>query len=80
MLKDAVPQLSRVGLLKPAGRVSKGAVLQVQEIRTAALALNLNLEEIETRLDAKGLGSALSNRKTEEGGRNHDDIRETFFS
>ena len=63
LLKDAVPQLSRVGLLKPEGRVSKGAVLQLKEIRTAALALNLKLEEIEARLDAKGLESAFQTAK-----------------
>jgi putative ABC transport system substrate-binding protein len=58
VLKDVVPKLSRVGLFKPAGRVSKGAVLQLKEIRIAALALKLKLEEIETQLDANGLESA----------------------
>ena len=63
VLKDPVPQLSRVGVLKPEGRVSKGAVLQLKEIKTAALSLNLKLEEIETRLDANGLENAFQTAK-----------------
>jgi putative ABC transport system substrate-binding protein len=63
VLKDAVPKLSRVGLLIPAGRTSKGAVLQLKEMRTAALALKLELQEIETQLDANGLESAFQAAK-----------------
>jgi putative ABC transport system substrate-binding protein len=51
VLKDAVPRLSRVGLLRTPGSV------QWKEIRPAALALKLKLEEIETQPDAKGLES-----------------------
>src|SRR5215475_6978371 len=62
ILKDAVPKLSRVGLLRPAGDggggISISQDLQLKELRSAALALNLKLEEIETQLDAKGLESA----------------------
>src|SRR5262245_23507597 len=54
ILKDAVPRLARVGLLRPAG----GSDLQLKDLRPAALALKLKLEEIETQLDAKGLESA----------------------
>src|SRR5262249_13125435 len=53
ILKDAVPKLARVGLLRPAG----GSDLQLKDLRPAALALRLKLEEIETQLDAKGLES-----------------------
>ena len=53
ILKDAVPKLARVGLLRPAG----GSDLQLKDLRPAALALKLKLEEIETQLDAKGLES-----------------------
>ena len=58
VLKDAVPKLTRVGFLR--GRPVAGITtdLQLQEIRPAALALKLKLEEIETQLDAKGLESA----------------------
>ena len=44
ILKDAVPKLARVGLLRPENRTS----LQLKELRPAALALKLKLEEIET--------------------------------
>jgi putative ABC transport system substrate-binding protein len=57
VLKDAVPKLARVGFLRPSG----GGVLvklQLKELRPAALALKLKLEEVETQADAKGLESA----------------------
>jgi len=57
ILKDAVPKLARVGLLHPP------ATLQVKEIRAAALALKLKLEEIETQFNAKGLESAFQTAK-----------------
>jgi len=57
ILKDAVPKLARVGLLHPP------ATLQVKEVRSAALALKLKLEEIETHADAKGLESAFQTAK-----------------
>ena len=57
ILKDAVPKLARVGLLQPpAGGIAGG--LQVKELRDAAVALKLNLEEIKTPPDAKGLENA----------------------
>jgi len=55
ILKDAVPRLSRVGLLLTRG-VARD--LELKEIRPAAVALMLKLEEIETQVDAKGLESA----------------------
>jgi putative tryptophan/tyrosine transport system substrate-binding protein len=64
VLKDAVPRLSRVGVLRPAG----GADLQLKELRPAALALKLKLEEIETQIDAKGLESALQTAKQKQAG------------
>ena len=57
ILKDAVPKLARVGLLH------SPATLQVKEVRSAALALKLKLEEIETHADAKGLESAFQTAK-----------------
>lgn len=49
VLKDAVPKLARVGFLR--GRPVAGLTTdgQLQEIRPAALALSLKLEEIENR-------------------------------
>ena len=57
VLRDAVPKLSLVGLLLG----SRGGIaddLQLKDLRAAALALKLKLEEIKTELDAKGLQSA----------------------
>jgi putative ABC transport system substrate-binding protein len=62
ILKDAIPKLVRVGLLRPSGG-GVGANLQLKELRAAALALKLNLEEIETQPDAKGLASAFKTAK-----------------
>jgi len=62
ILKDAIPELGRVGLLR---RLGGGIAdeLQLKEIRPVALALNLKLEEIETQPDAKGLASAFETAK-----------------
>src|SRR5262245_21926502 len=47
ILKDAIPKLTRVGLLRsPEGSISKIGDLQMKELRPAALALKLKLEEI----------------------------------
>ncbi len=62
VLKDAVPKLAHVGLLVPEGRPG-GTVLQLKELRPAALALKLKLEEIETQFDAHGLESAFKTAK-----------------
>ena len=66
VLKDAVPKLARVGLLRPPG----GGVgdIQLKELRPAALALKLKLEEIETQPDAKGLESAFQTAKQKQVG------------
>ena len=62
ILKDAVHKLSRVGLLRPPG-TSVINDLQLKELRAAALALKLKLEEIKTQADAKGLESAFQTAK-----------------
>jgi len=59
ILKDAVPKLARVGLLRQTGATD----LQLKEIRPAALALKLKLEEIDTQPDAKGLERAFQTAK-----------------
>jgi putative tryptophan/tyrosine transport system substrate-binding protein len=59
ILKDAVPRLSRVGLLgTPGGAIGSDPELLLKELRPAAVALKLKLEEIETQSDPKGLESA----------------------
>jgi len=62
ILKDAVPKLARVGLLRPPG-ASIGQDLQLKELRPAALALKLKLEEIDAQPDAKGLEGAFQTAK-----------------
>jgi putative ABC transport system substrate-binding protein len=64
VLKDAIPKLARVGLLRGGGIASP----QLKEIRPAALALKLKLEEIETQLDPKGLESAFKTAKQKQVG------------
>ena len=66
ILKDAIPKLSRVGVLRTLG--SALGDLQLKEIRPAALTLKLKLEEIETQLDAKGLESAFQTTKQKQVG------------
>jgi putative ABC transport system substrate-binding protein len=67
ILKDAVPKLVRVGVL----RLSEANIagdLQLKELRPAAVALKLKLEEIETQLDPKGLESAFQTAKQKQVG------------
>jgi len=66
VLKDAVPKLARVGLLWLGGGVATD--LQLKELRPAAVALKLKLEEIETQFDAKGLESAFQTAKQKQAG------------
>src|SRR3989454_389084 len=67
VLKDAVPKLLRVGLLWLSGG-GIGQDLQMKELRPAAVALKLKLEEIETQLDPKGLESAFQTAKQKQVG------------
>jgi ABC-type uncharacterized transport system substrate-binding protein len=67
ILKDVLPKLARIGVLRPAG-VSTPQDLQLKELRLAALALRLKLEEIETEPDAKGLESGFKIAKQKQVG------------
>jgi putative tryptophan/tyrosine transport system substrate-binding protein len=67
ILKDAVPKLVRVGLLRSPGP-SMGRDLQLKELRAAAPALKLKLEEIDTQPDPKGLESAFQTAKQKQLG------------
>jgi putative ABC transport system substrate-binding protein len=60
ILKDAIPKLARVGLLWLGGDPQSP---QLKELRSAALALKLKFEEIETQLDPKGLEAAFQTAK-----------------
>jgi ABC-type uncharacterized transport system substrate-binding protein len=66
ILKDAVSKFARVGLLVPPSSISVD--LPLKELRAAAVALKLKLEEIETQLDAKGLESAFQTAKQKQVG------------
>jgi len=64
VLKDAVPRLARVGLPQPPRSSTViSSNLQLKELRAAAVALKLKLEEIETQADAKGLESFFKTAK-----------------
>jgi putative tryptophan/tyrosine transport system substrate-binding protein len=67
ILKDAIPKLALVGHLRDQ-RDSITADLQMKELRAAAQALKLKLEEITTQLDAKGLESAFQTAKQKQVG------------
>jgi putative tryptophan/tyrosine transport system substrate-binding protein len=62
ILKDALPGLSRVGLLWLSGG-GRGQELQMKELRPAAMALKIKLEEIETHPTDRGLDSAFQTAK-----------------
>ena len=62
ILKDAVPKLDRVGLLWfEGGGIAQD--LQLKELRPAAVALKLKLEEVATQTDPKSLESAFQTAK-----------------
>jgi len=61
ILKDAVPKLALVGLLR--GPMQEVGITQLKELRPAAVALKLKLEEIEIQPDLKGLESAFQTAK-----------------
>jgi putative ABC transport system substrate-binding protein len=61
ILKDAVPKLARVGLLWLGGGAATD--IQLKELRPAAVALKLKLEEIETQRDTNSLESAFQTAK-----------------
>jgi putative ABC transport system substrate-binding protein len=66
ILKDAVPKLARVGVLQQGGTAP--ADLPRKELRAAALALKLKLEEITAEANAKGLEGAFQTAKQKQIG------------
>jgi putative ABC transport system substrate-binding protein len=75
ILKDAVPKLTRVGLLR-----SSVVSSQTKELRPAAVALKLKLEEIETQVDVKGLESAFQSAKQKQVGAIMTTASRVFFA
>jgi putative ABC transport system substrate-binding protein len=79
ILKDAVPKLSRVGLLRqPGDNISID--LQLKALRAAALHLKLKLEEIKTQADAKGLESVFQTAKQKQVGAIMTTTGRNFFA
>src|SRR5262245_9314753 len=64
VLKDAIPKLNRVGFLHYSP-LNLGTTLEVElkELKAAAAALKLKLENIETEADAKGIENAFQTAK-----------------
>jgi putative tryptophan/tyrosine transport system substrate-binding protein len=67
ILRDAIPKLTRVGVLRQVTRLVPGD-LPVKELRAAAPVLKLKLEEIETQADAKSLEGAFKTVKQKQVG------------
>jgi putative ABC transport system substrate-binding protein len=76
ILKDVIPKLARVGLLKPAG----GSGRQLKQLRPAAQALKVKLEEIETQRDTKSLESAFQAAKQKQVGAIMTTSGRSFFA
>jgi ABC-type uncharacterized transport system substrate-binding protein len=67
ILKDAVPKLLRVGVLRlPVANLATD--LQLKELRPAAVPLNLKLEELETQGDSKSIEDAFQSAKRKQVG------------
>jgi putative tryptophan/tyrosine transport system substrate-binding protein len=79
VLRDAIPKLLRVGFLLGM-RASVPGDLQLKELRPAALALKLKLEEIETQLDPKGLEIAFQTAKQKQVGAIMTAATRNFFA
>jgi putative ABC transport system substrate-binding protein len=79
MLKDTVPKLARVGLLiMPGGSIP--LELQLKELKPAALALKLKLEEIDTQAGPQGLESAFQIAKQKQVGAIMTQADRRFFT
>jgi ABC-type uncharacterized transport system substrate-binding protein len=68
ILKDTVPNLTRVGALQQGLQGGARADLSLKELMAAALALKLKLQEIESETDAKGLENAFRSAKQKQVG------------
>src|SRR5437879_6358806 len=79
ILKDAVPKLARVGFLLLAG-VGLADDLQLKEVRPAAVALKLRLEEIDAQPDPKDLESAFQTAKQKQVGAIMTMATRSFFA
>src|SRR5205814_8316973 len=79
VLKDAVPRLVRVGLLRPPEDTTTQE-LQLKDVRLAAPLLKLKLEEIKTQADARGLEGAFQTAKLKQVGAIMTYVTNRFFA
>jgi len=79
VLKDAIPKLDRVGLLRSSS-YNPGVELQLKELRVAASALKVELEEIKTQPDLKDLESAFKTAKQKQVGAIMTTSTRNFFA
>jgi putative ABC transport system substrate-binding protein len=79
ILKDAVPKLARVGLIRSPS-TAVGALSQLKELKAAAPVLKLKLQEIETQADAKGLENAFQAAKQKQVGAIMSTANRAFFA
>ena len=79
VLKDAIPKLIRVGLLRGFGANTLGEVA-LKELKPAALALNIKLDEIETQTNAKSIESAFQTAKQKQVGAIMTQTTRGFFA
>ena len=80
ILKDVIPKLASVGLLRTPPGSAATQDFQLKEIRPAALALKLKLEEIETQRDAKSLEGAFQTAKQKQVGAIMTTSNRTLFA
>jgi len=83
ILKDAVLKLARVGVLRQSAVGPSGGQsgdIQLKELRPAALALKLKLEEIVNEPDAKGLESAFQTARQKQVGAIMTTTSRQFFA
>ena len=78
VLKDTVPRLSRVGVLRLSGD-NQGQEIQLKELKPAALVLKLKLEEIETQAEMKSLQSAFETANHKQVGAIMPTVTRGFF-
>jgi putative ABC transport system substrate-binding protein len=76
ILKDSVANLTRVAVLRPA----TGSDRQLKDLRPAAAALNLELEEVPAHVDAKGLESAFQIARQKQVGAIVTTTATTFYA
>jgi len=79
VLKDAVPKLARVGLLRPPEDTTTQE-FQLKDLRLAAPLLKLKLEEIGTQADPEGLDSAFQTARLKRVGAIMTYVTNRFFA